>query len=124
MQTGWYNGRQSGILPWLRPDAKYQVTFRYEDGRPVEIEAVVLSAQHGAEIGHEDVRSAVQAHIIDAVIPQDLRARGFRTLINPTGRFVTGGPKGDTGVTGRKIIVDTYSGSAPHGEACISMVTF
>jgi S-adenosylmethionine synthetase len=112
--------RRNGSLPWLRPDAKSQVTFRYEDGRPVEIEAVVLSTQHDAEISLEDLRSAVQAHIIDAVIPQDLRARGFRTLINPTGRFVTGGPKGDTGVTGRKIIVDTYGGSAPHGGGAFS----
>jgi S-adenosylmethionine synthetase len=112
--------RRNGSLPWLRPDAKSQVTFRYEDGQPVEIEAVVLSTQHSAEISLEDLRSAVQAHIIDAVIPQDLRARGFRTLINPTGRFVTGGPKGDTGVTGRKIIVDTYGGSAPHGGGAFS----
>lgn len=112
--------RRSGTLPWLRPDAKSQVTYRYENGRPVEIEAVVLSTQHGAEFGLEEVRSAVQAHIIDAVIPQDLRSRGFRTLINPTGRFVTGGPKGDTGVTGRKIIVDTYGGSAPHGGGAFS----
>jgi S-adenosylmethionine synthetase len=112
--------RRSGSLPWLRPDAKSQVTFRYEDGRPVEIEAVVLSTQHDAEISLEDLRSAVQAHIIDAVIPQELRSRGFRTLINPTGRFVTGGPKGDTGVTGRKIIVDTYGGSAPHGGGAFS----
>jgi S-adenosylmethionine synthetase len=112
--------RRDGSLPWLRPDAKSQVTFRYEDGRPVEIEAVVLSTQHDAEISLEDLRSAVQAHIIDVVIPQDLRARGFRTLINPTGRFVTGGPKGDTGVTGRKIIVDTYGGAAPHGGGAFS----
>jgi S-adenosylmethionine synthetase len=112
--------RRNGSLPWLRPDAKSQVTFRYEDGRPVEIEAVVLSTQHDAEISLEDLRSAVQAHIIDAVIPQELRSRGFRTLINPTGRFVTGGPKGDTGVTGRKIIVDTYGGSAPHGGGAFS----
>jgi S-adenosylmethionine synthetase len=112
--------RRSGTLPWLRPDAKSQVTFRYEDGQPVEIEAVVLSTQHGVEIGLDEVRSAVQVHIIDAVIPQDLRSEGFRTLINPTGRFVTGGPKGDTGVTGRKIIVDTYGGSAPHGGGAFS----
>jgi S-adenosylmethionine synthetase len=112
--------RRNGSLPWLRPDAKSQVTLRYEDGQPVQIEAVVLSTQHSSEIGLEDVRSAVQSHIIDAVIPQDLRSSGFRTLINPTGRFVTGGPKGDTGVTGRKIIVDTYGGSAPHGGGAFS----
>jgi S-adenosylmethionine synthetase len=112
--------RRNGGLPWLRPDAKSQVTFRYENGRPVEIEAVVLSTQHDAETGLDEVRSGVQSHIIDAVIPTDLRSRGFLTLINPTGRFVTGGPKGDTGVTGRKIIVDTYGGSAPHGGGAFS----
>jgi S-adenosylmethionine synthetase len=112
--------RRSGLLPWLRPDAKSQVTFRYEDGQPVEIEAVVLSTQHSAEIGLDEVRSAVRTHIIDAVIPENLRSKSFRTLINPTGRFVTGGPKGDTGVTGRKIIVDSYGGSAPHGGGAFS----
>lgn len=100
--------RRNGVLPWLGPDAKSQVTFRYEDGRPVAIEAVVLSTQHDAGIETEALRAAVSREIIDAVIPADLRAENYRELINPTGRFVTGGPKGDTGLTGRKIIVDTY----------------
>ena len=112
--------RRSGALPWLGPDAKSQVTFRYEDGRPVSIEAVVLSTQHDADIETEALRAAVSREIIDAVIPAGMRAAGYRELINPTGRFVTGGPKGDTGLTGRKIIVDTYGGAAPHGGGAFS----
>jgi S-adenosylmethionine synthetase len=112
--------RKSGALPWLQPDAKSQVTFRYVDGRPTQIEAVVLSTQHDAGIGLAELRDAVQRHVIDPVIPEGLRSSNFRALINPTGRFVTGGPKGDAGVTGRKIIVDTYGGSAPHGGGAFS----
>jgi S-adenosylmethionine synthetase len=112
--------RKSGALPWLQPDAKSQVTFRYVDGRPTQIEAVVLSTQHDADVGLAELRDAVQRHVIDPVIPEELRAASFRALINPTGRFVTGGPKGDAGVTGRKIIVDTYGGSAPHGGGAFS----
>jgi S-adenosylmethionine synthetase len=112
--------RRNGVVPWLGPDAKSQVTFRYEDGRPVAIEAVVLSTQHDAGIETEALRAAVSREIIDAVIPADLRAENYRELINPTGRFVTGGPKGDTGLTGRKIIVDTYGGAAPHGGGAFS----
>ncbi|MDA8349778.1 MAG: methionine adenosyltransferase [Pseudomonadota bacterium] len=112
--------RRSGALAWLEPDAKSQVTFRYEDGRPVAIEAVVVSTQHQADVDAEVLRSAVSREIIDAVIPTSLRAGGYRELINPTGRFVTGGPKGDTGLTGRKIIVDTYGGAAPHGGGAFS----
>jgi S-adenosylmethionine synthetase len=112
--------RRNGVLPWLGPDAKSQVTFRYEEGRPVAIEAVVLSTQHDAEIDTEALRAAVSREIIDAVIPAGMRAAGYRELINPTGRFVTGGPKGDTGLTGRKIIVDTYGGAAPHGGGAFS----
>jgi len=109
--------RRSGALDWLRPDAKSQVSFRYENGRPAEIEAVVLSTQHAEGIGQAELREAVRRHIIDPVIPQALRSRSYRDHINPTGSFVTGGPKGDTGLTGRKIIVDTYGGAAPHGAA-------
>ena len=109
--------RRSGALPWLQPDAKSQVSFRYEDGRPVAVEAVVLSTQHAEDVDTDTLRAAVSREIIDAVIPKELRASGYRELINPTGRFVTGGPKGDTGLTGRKIIVDTYGGAAPHGGA-------
>ena len=112
--------RKDGTLPWLRPDAKAQVTFRYVGGRPAEIEAVVLSTQHADEIELEALREAVRRHIIDPVISDELRSKNFRTLINPTGRFVTGGPKGDVGLTGRKIIVDTYGGSAPHGGGAFS----
>ncbi|MBL0295617.1 MAG: methionine adenosyltransferase [Betaproteobacteria bacterium] len=112
--------RRSGVLPWLRPDAKSQVSFRYEDGRPVAVEAVVLSTQHAEGVDTETLRAEVSRHIIDSVIPRSLRGTGYRELINPTGRFVTGGPKGDAGLTGRKIIVDTYGGAAPHGGGAFS----
>ena len=112
--------RRSGQLPWLRPDAKSQVTFLYRDGQPVAIQSIVLSTQHDESIGYEELCNAVQQQIIDPVIPQELRGTGFRALINPTGPFVTGGPKGDTGLTGRKIIVDTYGGAAPHGGGAFS----
>ena len=112
--------RKNATLPWLQPDAKSQVTFRYVDGRPTEIEAVVLSTQHDHEIELGDLRREVEKHIIDTIIPPELRSSTYRTLINPTGRFVTGGPKGDAGLTGRKIIVDTYGGAAPHGGGAFS----
>ncbi len=112
--------RRSGVLPWLRPDAKSQVSFRYEDGRPVAVEAVVLSTQHAEGVDTETLRAEVSRHIIDSVIPLALRGTGYRELINPTGRFVTGGPNGDAGLTGRKIIVDTYGGAAPHGGGAFS----
>lgn len=112
--------RKTGVLPWLQPDAKSQVTFRYLNGRPAAIEAVVLSTQHDDGIDLGEMRHAVQKHIIDPVIPEALRSASLRTLINPTGRFVTGGPKGDAGLTGRKIIVDTYGGAAPHGGGAFS----
>lgn len=112
--------RKSGILPWLQPDAKSQVTFRYKEGRPTQIDAVVLSTQHDETIGLDELRHGVEEHIINHVIPVDLRSPNYRTLINPTGRFVTGGPKGDAGLTGRKIIVDTYGGAAPHGGGAFS----
>lgn len=112
--------RKSGVLSWLRPDAKSQVSFRYEDGRPVAVEAVVLSTQHAEGVDTDTLRAEVSRHIIDSVIPRSLRGTGYRELINPTGRFVTGGPKGDAGLTGRKIIVDTYGGAAPHGGGAFS----
>jgi len=112
--------RRKGVLPWLGPDAKSQVTFRYDEGRPVAIEAVVLSTQHAPDVDSEALRESVSREIIDAVIPANLRAENYRELINPTGRFVIGGPKGDTGLTGRKIIVDTYGGAAPHGGGAFS----
>ena len=112
--------RREGVLPWLGPDAKSQVTFRYEDGHPVAVEAVVLSTQHDADIDTETLREVISREIIKTVVPLNLRAENYRELINPTGRFVTGGPKGDTGLTGRKIIVDTYGGAAPHGGGAFS----
>ncbi len=112
--------RRSGQLPWLRPDAKSQVTVRYVDGRPLAVERVVLSTQHAPGIGLEELRAAVRERIILPVIPAALRASRLDCLINPTGNFVTGGPEGDTGLTGRKIIVDSYGGSAPHGGGAFS----
>ncbi|MBK7702546.1 MAG: methionine adenosyltransferase [bacterium] len=112
--------RRSGALPWLRPDAKSQVSCRYEDGRPVAVEAVVLSTQHDPGIGLEELQALVRSHIVDPVIPANVRGAGYRDYINPSGSFVTGGPKGDTGLTGRKIIVDTYGGAAPHGGGAFS----
>jgi S-adenosylmethionine synthetase len=112
--------RQSGKLSWLQPDAKSQVTVLYADGRPVSIQAVVLSTQHDAVIGLDELRDAIRREVIDPIIPAGFRAPNFQTFINPTGRFVTGGPKGDAGLTGRKIIVDTYGGAAPHGGGAFS----
>ena len=112
--------RRGGHHPWLGPDAKSQVTFRYQEGRPVAVTAVVLSTMHHAEMAMEAVRALVSQEIIAPVIPAHLRAPDYREHINPTGRFTVGGPKGDTGVTGRKIIVDTYGGAAPHGGGAFS----
>jgi S-adenosylmethionine synthetase len=112
--------RHSRRLPWLRPDAKSQVTVRYEGGRAVEIDTVVLSTQHAPEIEHRVLSEAVIEEIIKPVLPPALVAKKVRFLVNPTGRFVVGGPKGDTGLTGRKIIVDTYGGAAPHGGGAFS----
>ncbi len=112
--------RKSGRLPWLRPDAKSQVSVRYVNKRPVAVEKVVLSTQHAADIDDKALRDAVVAEIIEQVVPAGLRAPGIQYLVNPTGRFVIGGPVGDTGLTGRKIIVDTYGGSCPHGGGAFS----
>ncbi len=112
--------RKSGQLPWLRPDAKSQVTIRYVDGRAREIDTVVLSTQHAPEIEHGTLCEAVIEEIIKPVLPRDMIARNIKYLVNPTGRFVVGGPQGDCGLTGRKIIVDTYGGAAPHGGGAFS----
>ena len=112
--------RKAGILPWLRPDAKSQVTFRYEDNKPVAIEAVVLSSQHEANISHADLSEGIIEEIIKPVLPAELLDANTRYHINPTGAFVIGGPMGDCGLTGRKIIVDTYGGSARHGGGAFS----
>ncbi len=112
--------RKSGALTWLRPDAKSQVSVRYQDGQPVGIETVVLSTQHSEEVDHKMLEEAVIEEIIKPVIPADMLADKTRFLVNPTGRFVIGGPVGDCGLTGRKIIVDTYGGAAPHGGGAFS----
>ncbi len=112
--------RENGTLPWLRPDAKSQVTFRYEDGRPVGIEAVVLSTQHAPEISQADLKEAVMEEIIKPVLPEAWISGNTLYHINPTGKFEIGGPVGDCGLTGRKIIVDTYGGMARHGGGAFS----
>jgi S-adenosylmethionine synthetase len=112
--------RKSGLLPWLRPDAKSQVTFVYEDGKPVAIDAVVLSTQHDPDISQEDLVNQVMEHIIKHTLPAELLTEKTKYFINPTGRFVIGGPVGDCGLTGRKIIVDTYGGMARHGGGAFS----
>jgi len=112
--------RKSGVLPWLRPDAKSQVTFVYEDGKPVAIDTVVLSTQHNPDIKQEDLHNAVMENIIKHVLPAELLTSETKYHINPTGRFVIGGPVGDCGLTGRKIIVDTYGGMARHGGGAFS----
>ncbi len=112
--------RKSGVLEWLRPDAKSQVTVRYENDQPVAIDTVVISTQHHEDIRSETIKEAVMEEIIKPVIPTSMLTSDTRYLVNPTGRFVIGGPHGDCGLTGRKIIVDTYGGSAHHGGGAFS----
>jgi S-adenosylmethionine synthetase len=112
--------RKDGRLPWLRPDAKSQVTIRYVDGKPERIDTVVLSTQHAPDMSLEAIREAVIEDIIKPVLPPELVKGEIKYLVNPTGRFVIGGPQGDCGLTGRKIIVDTYGGAAPHGGGAFS----
>ena len=112
--------RKSGRLPWLRPDAKSQVTIEYVDGAPKRIEAVVLSTQHDESISYADLQEAVMEEIVKPVLPQNMLDAATKFFINPTGRFVIGGPVGDCGVTGRKIIVDTYGGKGSHGGGAFS----
>ena len=112
--------RKKKVLPWLRPDAKSQVTFRYENYKPVAIDAVVLSTQHSPEINQKDIREAVMEEIILHVLPGEWLHKDTKYFINPTGKFVIGGPVGDCGLTGRKIIVDTYGGMARHGGGAFS----
>ncbi len=112
--------RKNGTLPWLRPDAKSQVTLRYQDYKPVAIDAVVLSTQHGPEITQKAIHEAVMDEIILPVLPKELLHAGTKFYINPTGNFVIGGPVGDCGLTGRKIIVDTYGGMGRHGGGAFS----
>ena len=112
--------RKSGQLGWLRPDAKSQVTVRYEDGKPSFIDTVVLSTQHDDGVEHKDLEEAIIEEVIKPVLPADMISSETRYLVNPTGRFVIGGPVGDCGLTGRKIIVDTYGGAAHHGGGAFS----
>jgi S-adenosylmethionine synthetase len=117
---GLSRARRDGVLDYLRPDGKSQVTVEYEHGRPVRVDTVVVSTQHSALVSNETLREDVVDQIVSRVIPGGLMDRQTRVLINPTGRFVVGGPHGDAGVTGRKIIVDTYGGAAPHGGGAFS----
>lgn len=113
--------RKDGTLPYLRPDGKTQVTVEYdEDGKPVRLDAVVLSTQHGDDVAQEQIHADIKKYVFDAVIPKELVDQDTKFYINPTGRFVIGGPHGDSGVTGRKIIVDTYGGYARHGGGAFS----
>jgi len=112
--------RKAGTLPWLRPDAKSQVTIEYEDKKPKRVEAIVLSTQHGPDVGYDDLKEAVMEEIIKPIIPAHMVDSNTKYFINPTGRFVIGGPVGDCGVTGRKIIVDTYGGMGSHGGGAFS----
>jgi S-adenosylmethionine synthetase len=112
--------RRDGRLPWLRPDAKSQVTVRYIDGKPTQIETVVISTQHHPDVTHEQIKEAVIEEIVKPVFPKHMLKSDTKYLINPTGRFVIGGPLGDTGLTGRKIIVDTYGGYSRHGGGAFS----
>jgi len=112
--------RKAGLLPWLRPDAKSQVTIEYENKKPKRVEAIVLSTQHSPEVDYEDLKAGVMEEIIKPIIPAEMVDSNTKYFINPTGRFVIGGPVGDCGVTGRKIIVDTYGGMGSHGGGAFS----
>lgn len=112
--------RKDGTLPWLRPDGKSQVTVEYSYGKPVRVHTVLISTQHAPEISQEEIRSAIIEHVIQPVLPQELVDDGLLVYVNPTGRFVVGGPMGDAGLTGRKIIVDTYGGMGRHGGGAFS----
>src|ERR671919_445117 len=112
--------RRDGVLEYLRPDGKSQVTVEYDSGRPVRVDTVVISTQHSSLVSNDTLREDIVDKIVSRVIPPDMMDSGTRVLINPTGRFVVGGPHGDAGVTGRKIIVDTYGGAAPHGGGAFS----
>jgi S-adenosylmethionine synthetase len=112
--------RRDGVMDYLRPDGKSQVSIEYDNGRPVRVDTVVVSTQHSAHVSNEQLRADIQEKIIDRVVPESMVDKNTKYLINPTGRFVVGGPHGDAGLTGRKIIVDTYGGAAPHGGGAFS----
>jgi S-adenosylmethionine synthetase len=117
---GLSTARRSGVLDYLRPDGKSQVSVEYDNGKPVRVDTVVVSTQHSAEVENETLKKDITEKIVEQVIPSNLIDKKTRILVNPTGRFVVGGPHGDAGVTGRKIIVDTYGGAAPHGGGAFS----
>jgi S-adenosylmethionine synthetase len=112
--------RKDGTLPWLRPDGKSQVTVEYQYGRPVRVDTVLVSTQHAPEISQEEIRASVIEHVIMPVLPAEMVDEDMKIFVNPTGRFVIGGPQGDAGLTGRKIIVDTYGGMGRHGGGAFS----
>jgi S-adenosylmethionine synthetase len=112
--------RKNGVMPWLRPDAKSQVTIRYDGAKPVGVDAVVLSTQHKPEVDHKSLIEAIIEEVIKPVLPEEWLSKSTKYFVNPTGRFVIGGPVGDCGLTGRKIIVDTYGGMARHGGGAFS----
>ena len=117
---GLSTARRTGVLDYLRPDGKSQVSVEYDSGKPVRVDTVVVSTQHSAEVENETLKKDITEKIVEQVIPANLMDKKTRILVNPTGRFVVGGPHGDAGVTGRKIIVDTYGGAAPHGGGAFS----
>ena len=112
--------RKNGTLDWVRPDGKSQVTIEYQYGKPVRVDTALISTQHAPEISQEDIRDAIIEHVIQPVLPEEMVDDQLKILVNPTGRFVTGGPQGDAGLTGRKIIVDTYGGMGRHGGGAFS----
>ncbi len=112
--------RKDGTLPWLRPDGKSQVTVEYQYGKPVRVDTVLISTQHSPDVSHSDIEEAVVEHIINPIVPDGLKSDGMKIYVNPTGRFVIGGPMGDAGLTGRKIIVDSYGGMGRHGGGAFS----
>ncbi|RUM68212.1 MAG: methionine adenosyltransferase, partial [Sulfurospirillum sp.] len=120
LTQGLAEARKSGLIPFLRPDGKAQVSIRYENGLPVEIDTIVISTQHAPSVEQNTLKEAVIEEIVKKNIPEGIKADNIKYHINPTGRFVIGGPQGDAGLTGRKIIVDTYGGSCPHGGGAFS----
>lgn len=120
LTEGLAHARKNGSLPFLRPDGKSQVTVRYENGQPKAIDTIVVSTQHAPEVTQEKLKDAVIAEVVERVLPKEYMGNNIKYHINPTGRFVIGGPQGDAGLTGRKIIVDTYGGSCPHGGGAFS----
>jgi S-adenosylmethionine synthetase len=120
LTRGLSESRRRGVLGYLRPDGKSQVTVEYDGDRPVRVDAIVLSTQHGPEVSHAQITKDLTEHVITPLMPTHLIDKQTKIYVNPTGRFVTGGPQGDAGVTGRKIIVDTYGGAAPHGGGAFS----